>query len=199
MTVFPDKVMDLCIFFLQLMEEKQSAHTVINVFYALKWVHDLTGSSSPNPLDNVLIRNIVESAKRTLAKPTQHRLALPADALCKLCSKFGDSKDVIVRRDIAMCLLTFAGFLRYSEVSQLKCNDIQFQNTYVNIFIRKSKTDQYRQGHTVVISETGSVSCPVLNLRKNIKQESTYLQITYYSNQVYVWRVIQILSHRTKA
>ena len=51
---------------------------------------------------------------------------------------FLNSKDLLRIRDLAMILLSFSGFLRFNELSQLRSNLI--------IKIRKSKTVQYRDG-----------------------------------------------------
>ena len=42
-------------------------------------------------------------------------------------------------------VLSFMGFLRFSELSNLKCSDFILHNT--QIFIENSKTDIYRKGH----------------------------------------------------
>ena len=67
MPVFPARPMDLAIFFMWLMDDKGSATVIINSYYALKWMHSFSGT--PNPLDNCLVSNVVESAQRTLGKP----------------------------------------------------------------------------------------------------------------------------------
>ena len=40
-----------------------------------------------------------------------------------------------------MILLGFTGFLRYDELSKIMYDDINFFNTYMKVFIEKSKTD----------------------------------------------------------
>ena len=47
-------------------------------------------------------------------------------------------------------LLGFAGFLRYDEFSALKFSDLKFYEDHLELFIRKSKTDQLRECNTVV-------------------------------------------------
>ena len=44
-------------------------------------------------------------------------------------------------------VLSFIGFLRLSEVSNLKPSDFIIHNTHMSIFIENSKTDIYRKGH----------------------------------------------------
>ena len=43
-----------------------------------------------------------------------------------------------------LCVLSFMGFLKFSEVIDLKNSDIILKETHKSIFIEKSKTDVYR-------------------------------------------------------
>jgi hypothetical protein len=52
-----------------------------------------------------------------------------------------------------MILLSFAGFLRFDEVSSFLCSDVKIECEYLFLFIRKSKTDQYRNGNEVLIAK----------------------------------------------
>ena len=54
-------------------------------------------------------------------------------------------------RLMAACLLGFATFLQYDE---LCCEDVTFTANFLEIKIRSSKTDQYRQGDTVLVACT---------------------------------------------
>ena len=72
--------------------------------------------------------------------------------------------DLFSQRTICACLLANAGFLRVSELLQIRRNDIIFEATYICIFIPNSKTDIYRDGNSVVIVRTDSNLCPVKNL-----------------------------------
>ena len=67
-----------------------------------------------------------------------------------------------------MILISFAGFLRFDEMSNLKCCDIKFFQDYMSVDIKKSKTDQYRQGNEVLISRGQTSACPIKMLLKYI-------------------------------
>ena len=73
-------------------------------------------------------------------------------------------------RILTMCLIGFAGFLRYDELSKLKRSDIVFCDNYIKIFIEQSKTDLCREGKWVFIGSTGTLCCPVKMIKKYIKQ-----------------------------
>ncbi|XP_066263287.1 uncharacterized protein [Branchiostoma lanceolatum] len=63
----------------------------------------------------------------------------------------------------------FAGFLRYSEASKIKCQDISLSDGYVTIFIESSKTketDQWRECNSVPVARTNKATCPVFMLEK---------------------------------
>jgi site-specific recombinase XerC len=48
----------------------------------------------------------------------------PSHMLIELCSVFKDSDDLMIFKDLAMIVLSFAGFLRFDELNSLKCNDV---------------------------------------------------------------------------
>ena len=60
-----------------------------------------------------------------------------------------------------MIHLGYAGFLRFNEISELKCNDIQFKEHCIVLKIRKSKTDAHRYGKEVQMPKGSSSACPL--------------------------------------
>ncbi|XP_057308152.1 uncharacterized protein LOC130646035 [Hydractinia symbiolongicarpus] len=60
----------------------------------------------------------------------------------------------------------FSGFLRFNEIGNLSRSEIIFFDTYMTLFISKSKTDVYRKGSTVFFAENKSDLCPVKNLKQ---------------------------------
>ena len=71
------------------------------------------------------------------------------------------------------CLLEFAGFLRFDELIRLRPCEIKFSEEMLAIKIPGSKTDQLRQGDEVVISRTGSQTCPVAMLECYMARTAT--------------------------
>ena len=65
-----------------------------------------------------------------------------------------------------MCLLGFAGFLRFSEIVNIRFSDVNIQASCVEINIVKSKTDVYKSGQKVCIARTYCDTCPVNMLEK---------------------------------
>ena len=46
------------------------------------------------------------------------------EMLRRLCDIYSNTDDILDIRDLTMIVLGFAGFLRFSEISQLQCNDV---------------------------------------------------------------------------
>lgn len=72
-------------------------------------------------------------------------------------------------RTAAMCLLSFAAFLRFDEMSKLNCSDVKLYEDRMALKIRESKTDQYRQGDEVLVAVTGTETCPVKIVRRYVE------------------------------
>ena len=53
----------------------------------------------------------------------------------------------------------------------LRCNDLDFHDSYFSVKIRKSKTDHLRLGNDLVIAKDQSVACPYSILKR-------YLEVT---------------------
>ena len=84
--------------------------------------------------------------------------------LKKLAESLGSSPKLSDIRLAASALLAFAAFLRFDELAKLRCCDITFTESAMSVHIASSKTDQYRQGDTVLVARTGNATCPVAML-----------------------------------
>ena len=68
-----------------------------------------------------------------------------------------------------VCVIAHTGFLRYSEVSNIRLSNIVFHPDYLSIKIPKSKNDQLRQGDQVLIARSGSITSPLAILDRYTK------------------------------
>ena len=84
-------------------------------------------------------------------------------------NKYSDSSDVSIVRDLSMIIVSCAGFLRYDEMSNIRCQDVTFHADYVQIHINKSKTNQYRDGADILLSKVTYVACPFTTINKYVK------------------------------
>jgi integrase len=64
-------------------------------------------------------------------------------------------------RVACMCLLCYAGFLRFAELANLRRHHVFIYDNHVKLFLESSKTDVYREGRDVLISKTNTPTCPV--------------------------------------
>ena len=87
-----------------------------------------------DPTANSFVKNLQDSAKRLNNKPVVKKDTVNSEILIKLCNLFLNSHDILVIWDLTMILLSYAGFLRFDEVSNLKCRDITLFDDYLKNF-----------------------------------------------------------------
>ena len=127
----------------------------------IRWGHISLGFI--NPLENDLVRTTLEGAKRTIGKGKGKNQKEPftTEMAKQVVAQFGGSKNLLHQRLVVICLLAFSGFLRISELFEIRIRDITFLEDHMEINIPKAKNDQQREGHIVHISRTWSPYCPV--------------------------------------
>ncbi|XP_053378571.1 uncharacterized protein LOC128548169 [Mercenaria mercenaria] len=152
------------LYFTSLMDEGKSNHVVTSAFYSIKWVHNI--NDMEDPTESPVVKQLLEAAKRTHSKPVCKKDVVSTHELHSLCSMFIDSDDICILRDLSMIMITYAGFMRISEVLNLKCKDVRFSEDHVTIYVSKSKTDIYRNGSDIVISKGSTSACPYVLLQK---------------------------------
>ncbi|XP_060064989.1 uncharacterized protein LOC132545330 [Ylistrum balloti] len=141
------------------------SHSVLTTaLYSIKWAHGISGMSDPT--ENCFVKSLMESSKRQDRPPRVKKNCVSTSDIIELCEKYKDETDLLVIRDLVMIVLAFAGFLRYDELRALRVRDISFQDTYLKLIIRKSKTDQYRLGDELVIVRGETVACPYRIMQK---------------------------------
>lgn len=59
---------------------------------------------------------------------------------------------------VALC---YAAFLRFSDLMVVQWHEIRFEPTHMELFLEKSKTDQFREGRWVLVSRVGGPRCVV--------------------------------------
>lgn len=167
-SAFPVDPLHLCLYLNFLIQKSASVAPVEEAVNALSWVHDM--AVVDNPSSHPLVAQVLAGAKRILAKPTVKKEPITADILGLLVHKFGQQgaslSDI---RTLSICLISFAGFFRYSEIANLKESDVCVYQDHLEIFVESSKTDQLRDGAWVVIARTNTELCPVSMLARYMK------------------------------
>ncbi|KAJ8309298.1 hypothetical protein KUTeg_014172 [Tegillarca granosa] len=176
----PASVPAVSLFICGLIQQGVSYAVLESYFYSINWFHKISLNS--NPCEDNLLKLVMEGGKRILGKPIMKKEPVTVDILNKLVDHFGkDENNLINLRTCVLCLLGFSGFLRYNELANIKMSDLFFEQGYVKISIRESKTDTYRRGNEIIIAKTGNKLCPVSWLNKYIlkaglsKDSSEYL------------------------
>ena len=100
--------------------------------------------------------------RRILAQPKVRKEPVTAEMLKAMVDAAGPEPSLSEIRLLAVCLLVFAGFLRCEELLKLVCADVQFNQEGLVLSIKSSKTDQFREGASLVWQlRTGASTCPV--------------------------------------
>ena len=135
--------------------------------YGINWAHNLYGFQSP--CDSKLVKNVLEAAKRSLAKPVSKKEPVTPAMIVDICNRFaGPDANLSDLRLATICVTAYTAFLRYNELASLRCRDVSFSDSFVKIYVYKRKTDVYRDGTYVLLAKTGHVSCPFNLLRRYV-------------------------------
>ena len=172
-TAIPAKEKHVALYLVNLLQNKKSSHVIESTFYAIEYYHKLNLCNSPFTSHLCLL--ILEAAKRQKTKRNKKE-PITARHLRKIYISIGKSKNctTLDLRTFAMMVLSYTGFLRYSEVSDLKASDIKWKKTHIELFIEKSKTDIYRDGHWLLISKLNSPICPLRILKRYLVRTDTH-------------------------
>ena len=174
----PAEAIHVALYITHLLDSGSSSHVVNHSIYSIKWVHAV--NNFPDPTENGYVKSLQEAAKRIATQGVHRKDPVTTEMFIELCDFHDNCNDLLVIRDLTMALLSFSGFLRFDELSNLKYNDIIVRDDYISIFIHKSKTDRYRQGNGIVITKGSSNACPMLMLLKYISMAGISLSSSQF-------------------
>ena len=163
----PASVPTVALFLGSIIQQKVSVSVLEAYVYSISWQHSLSLKS--NPCQDNFISLILEGGKRMLSKPINKKEPITTDILLKLVNFYKQNCNLLNLRTCVMCLLGFSGFLRLSELSNIRFSDLTWHDNYLEIKIHKSKTDIYRRGNSI-IGKTGNELCPLFWFKKYISQ-----------------------------
>ena len=140
--------------------------SVEEVVNALASTHQL--AAVEDPIEHSPVRQVLAASKRILAHKTIYLfIYITAAILQKLHDKFvSTDADLATIRTMAICLIGYAVFFRFSEMAAMRECDVKFYDEHLEVFIKSSKTDQFRDGAWVPIARTHSDICPVAMLER---------------------------------
>ena len=115
----------ILLYLMSIFQNAASFVTITHALSAIKWRFSLANISIK---DTPVLTEFLESCKRLLAKPVHKKETITPDILSNLVKKYcsGTIKVLSDNRDVVMCLISFAGFLRFNEVVNIHDNTSQF-------------------------------------------------------------------------
>lgn len=169
----PADPIHVTIYMSHLLDQEHSFSVISSMFYAIKWVHNV--NNYVDPTENGFVKGMLDAAKRLRSQPVKRKDVINSEMLVLLCNQYVGSSDLVDIRDLAMILTGYTGFLRFDEISKLRCNDVTFQDDHFTLNIRSSKTDKFRSGNKVLIAKGHTSACAYAMLRRYIDLASVDL------------------------
>ena len=153
------------VFYLNFLIQKATSRAPVQEASAITWVHQM--ATIEDPTHHPIVRNVLEGAKRMLAQHVPRKEPITLEILARLVEKFATpDANLSAVRTLTICLVAYAGFFRFDEISKNKETDVSILRDHIEIFIESSKTDQYRDGARVVIARGTTNLCPVSMMEK---------------------------------
>ncbi|CAG2221607.1 unnamed protein product [Mytilus edulis] len=177
--ILPAKPIHVAIYLACLVQQNRTPSPINQAFYSIRWAHKIISVISPT--DSDLVKNILEGAKRRLSVPIKKKEPITPDMLSQMFDRLYCENNLYNQRTISACLLSYSGFLRVSELLNLKTCDIQFFLSHMSVFIQKSKTDIYRDGDRIIIARTGNKLCPVKNFESFLEWSNNPLDTDVFN------------------
>jgi integrase len=154
----------------------KSFSSVKAVYSAIAWKHSTNGCISPTL--NPLVIETIAGLKRSLAKPVVKKEPFTVKQMQAL--QFQQVKGCLTDlRNNCILVIAFFGFLRFEEIVHLRCDDVVFLTSHLELTLPKSKCDQLRQGEIVVISRLGQF-CPVGLLEHYMRSSGNFQSANKY-------------------
>jgi len=175
-SAIPAEPFFIALYFNDLVAEKSKVGAINNAINGIRWMHIRQGYESPTY--HPFLQMAAEGARRLCSSnsTSNQKEPITLEIIGKLIDKIGVSHNLMNLRLVVLTLIGFSGFLRISEILQMKVEDVRIFEDHIKINIPKSKCDQLRFGHIVHIARTGTKTCPVYWLKK-------YLEFSKLSTQ----------------
>lgn len=157
----PASPLSVALYLTLLLRSAKSPSPILTCSASIYLHHSLAGF--PSPTQHSLVAMVREIAKRTRLSGQNVKSPLLASHVRRLFDtwRWGSEHSLhSVMRLTAVCLC-FAGFLRCSDLLTIQWQEIRFLPSHMELFIEKSKTDQYRAGRWVLIARVAGPYCPV--------------------------------------
>ena len=143
----PAKPHEVALYLQHVAEETRSKSAAEEACHALAWVHSTAGLSSPS--SHPFVKATLEGLQRSLAKPVMKKEPITLEMLEAKVDDANESGSLSNQHLATACLLSFAGFLRFDKLINLRSCDFTFSQLMLSIRVLRSKTNQLRHGDEV--------------------------------------------------
>ena len=133
----PAQPIHVALYISNLIDLGSSVGVIQSAIYAIKWAHNIRALKDPT--ENQFVKSLLETAKRKNSGPTVKKDVITSDQIIAVCTKYESTQDLLVLRDLAFIVLGFSGFLRFDEIHSLKENDVNFEENYLTLYLRKKQ------------------------------------------------------------
>ena len=115
-----------------------------------------------DPTDDNLLHLVCRGIRRLQGDSQRTRLPITTNLLRTIKEQLRQSTytDQEQRMLWAAFTMAFYGFLRVSELINLRWSDLSLSLDHISVSLHQSKTDPFRRGCTVKIFKTNSSTCP---------------------------------------
>lgn len=111
-----------------------------------------------SPLGNPV--DIVQLGKRLFSRSFRKKEPVSPNMINRICTFAHSNSNLKDLRTALLVALGFYGLFRISELLDLQFSDVTVHDDCLEILLKCSKTDQYREGNKVFISKIGGTNCP---------------------------------------
>jgi len=160
--VLPAKEAHIALYLQYIGDTLQSKSAAEEACNTLSWMYSTAGLVSP--VSSPLVKATLQGLQRMLAKPVCKKTPVTVKMLEQMVADAKQSGSLADMCLTTACLIAFAGFLRFSELIEIRTGDLSLRHDAMVIKLLHSKNDQLRRGDEVIIARSGKETCPVTYL-----------------------------------
>ena len=132
----PAKAIHVALYLACLVQQSVSPSPVVHAFYGIRWAHSVI--SVPSPTESDIVKNVLEGARRRLSHSVQKEDPITPELLEKIFVEGNLMNQRII--------LSYTGFLRVSELLNLKFCDVNIVDTHNYVYFYRKEYNWYLQG-----------------------------------------------------
>jgi hypothetical protein len=123
----PAKILTVAIYLASFVQTVNSPSPIVSAFYSIKCFHDMYGLISPT--ESKLVLYVLEASKRLLSKPVKRKEHINVEIINSIYDRLYVENNIKSQRIICAILISYAGFLRSSELLKIRVRDRVFNST----------------------------------------------------------------------